>query len=118
MELFMKVERLAGGKVVIVEPKTSLVGDDETFALRDTLQRLRDEGNTLAIINLNRVAYLNSTGIGVLVAAHSDYEGRGGKLRLCGLRDSVENVLVITKLSQVFEVYPNQEEALASMASA
>ncbi|KAA0223400.1 STAS domain-containing protein [bacterium] len=114
----MKVERLAGGKVVIIEPKTSLIGNDETFALRDTLHRLRDEGNMLAVINLNRVPYLNSTGIGILVAAHSDYERRGGRLCLCGLRDSVDNVLVITKLSQVFEVYPNQEEALASMAKA
>lgn len=114
----MKVERLAGGKVVIVEPKTSLVGNDETFALRDTLQRLRDEGNTLAVINLDKVPYLNSTGIGILVAAHSDYVRRGGKLSLCSLRDSVDNVLVITKLTEVFEVYPNQEEALASMAKA
>ncbi len=114
----MKLEKLAGGKVVILSPKTSLTGNDETFALREALQKLAEEDNKLAIVNLEKVPYLNSTGIGVLVAGHQEYAKRGGRLLLCCLRDSVENVLVITKLTEVFEVFPNQEEALASLATA
>jgi len=112
----MKVEKLAGGKVAVLQPKGSLTGNRETDELRSALEQLGKEGNTRAIIDLSRVRYINSTGIGVLIAGYNDYNQRGGKIRLCGLSDSLENVLVITKLTQVFEVYPNEKEALASFA--
>lgn len=112
----MKIERLETGGIAILHPKGSLMGNKEMDDLRAGLETLGKEGNTKAVIDLSQVNYINSTGIGVLIAGYKDYSSRSGKLKLCGLSNSLENVLVITKLTQVFEVYPNLKEALASFA--
>lgn len=113
----MKIERLARGGLAILRPNGPLIGDQKTDELRLALERLSHEGNSHAIIDLSQVRYLNSAGIGVLVAAYNDYQRRHGKLKLSGLSEKTENVFVITKLTQVFEIYPNEKEALASFAA-
>lgn len=113
----MKMEKLAGGGVIILRPQSSLIGDQETDNLREALEKLSREGNTLAIVDLSQSRYLNSVGIGVLIGAYNDYQRRGGQLKLSGLSEKTENVFVITKLTKVFEIYPNAKEALASFAT-
>ncbi len=113
----MKIEQLASGGIVILRPKSSLIGNQETEDLRQTLEKLGREGNTRAIVDLSAVPYLNSTGIGVLIGAFNEYQRRKGLIKLCGLSNKAENVFVLTKLTQVFDIYPNEKEALASFAA-
>jgi len=112
----MRIEKLAEGGVAILHPKGSLIGDKETDELRNGLEQLKREGNTRAVVDLSKVRYINSTGIGVLIGGYSDYSQRGGKIKLCGLSDTLENVLIITKLTAVFDIHPNVKEALAGFA--
>jgi len=112
----MKIEKLAEGGVAILHPQGALIGDKETDELRNALDQLRKEGNTRAVVELSKVNYINSTGIGVLIAGYNDYSQRGGKIKLCGLSDRLENVFVITKLTAVFDIHPNVKEALAGFA--
>lgn len=113
----MKIERLAGGSLAILRPHAPLTGDEKTEDLRTALESLIREGNTRAIIDLSQVRYLNSAGIGVLLAAYNNFQRHHGQLKLFGLSEKTENVFVITKLTQVFEIYPNEKEALASFAA-
>jgi anti-sigma B factor antagonist len=110
----MKIEKLAKGQIVILYPKRSLIGGEETDELKDTLSKLASEGNKMAIIELSKVQYINSTGISALITGHKTYTQNNGNLKLSGLSDKLENVLVITKLNEVFEIHPNVKEALAS----
>jgi anti-sigma B factor antagonist len=112
----IKVTELKDGELVVIEPKGNFVGGDETDELRDTVKQYSDKGNTKLVIDLGGVLYLNSTALGVLISAHANYAKRSGKIVLCQLNKNLENLFVITKLSLIFDSYPNKEEAIASFA--
>ncbi|MEW6061571.1 MAG: STAS domain-containing protein [Bacteroidota bacterium] len=104
------------GRVVILEPKGSLVGGDETDELKQTVQKLLEGGNRKLIIDLGDVEYLNSSAIGVLVSAHTSYLNRQGKLILCNVNKSITNVFVVTKLSTIFNTAEGREDAIYAIA--
>ena len=102
--------------IVILAPKGYLTGGDETDELERTIKQLGESGNKHLIINLSETQHLNSTALGVLISAHSSYVRRGGQMKLCAVDRRIENIFVITKLSLVFDVYPSEEQAIASFA--
>jgi len=104
------------GNVVILGPKGYLTGGDETEELEKTIKSLSEAGNKSLIINLAETQHLNSTALGVLISAHSNYVRRGGQMKLCSVDKRIENIFVITKLSLVFDVYPSEDQAVASFA--
>ena len=104
------------GAVKILVPKGYLTGGDETDELQKSIESLSEGGNKQLIINLGETQHLNSTALGVLIRAHSNYVRRGGQMKLCSVDKRIENIFVITKLSLVFDVYPNEEQAIASFA--
>ncbi len=110
----IKATELTDKGIVVIEPKGNFVGGDETDELRDTIKKYSDEGNKKLVIDLGNVLYLNSTALGVLISAHSNYSKREGKIKLCQLNKNLENLFVITKLALIFDSYSTQEEAVDS----
>lgn len=110
----MAVKTEMRGDVALVTPGGTLWGGDETGKLKEAIDDLVAKENTRLVIDLGNVNHLNSTGLGVLVQAHTNYTKRGGAMKLARVEKRINNVLVITKLSMVFEVYENVETALAS----
>ncbi len=104
------------GSIAILAPRGYLTGGDETDALELKIKTLGESGNRNLIINLGETQHLNSTALGVLISAHSSYVRRGGQMKLCSVDKRIENIFVITKLSLVFDVYPNEEQAVASFS--
>src|SRR5215831_8899714 len=104
------------GSVVILSPKGYLTGGDETEELEQTIKTLGEGGNKSLVVNLAETQHLNSTALGVLISANTNYVRRGGLMKLCSVDKRIENIFVITKLSLVFDVYPNEEQAIASFA--
>ena len=102
--------------IAILVPKGYLTGGDETDELERAIKTLAENGNKHLIINLGETQHLNSTALGVLISAHSSYVRRSGQMKLCSVDKRIENIFVITKLSLVFDVYPNEEQAIASFA--
>ena len=104
------------GDIAIIAPRGYLTGGDETEELEQRIKGLSEGGNKHLVINLGETQHLNSTALGVLISAHSNYVRRGGQMKLCSVDKRIENIFVITKLSLVFDVYPNEEQAIASFA--
>ena len=104
------------GQIAVLTPKGYLMGGDETDELERAIKALSDAGNKQLLINLGETQHLNSTSLGVLISAHSNYVKRGGQTKLCSVDKRLQNIFVITKLSLVFDVYPNEEQAIASFA--
>jgi anti-sigma B factor antagonist len=104
------------GNVVVLAPKGYLTGGDETEELEKTIKTLSEAGNKHLVINLAETQHLNSTALGVLISAHSNYVRRSGQMKLCSVDKRIENIFVITKLSLVFDVYPSEEQAIASFS--
>ncbi len=106
----IKVEEQIGG--TIVHLKGQFVGGDETDKLRNSLKKISEEKKNILILNLDKVSYLNSTALGVLISAHANFAKRDGKIILCNISKSIENIFVITKLTLVFEITDTLSEAI------
>lgn len=73
-----------------------------------------EQGNTSLVINLQKVNYINSTGIGAIISAYTSYKKQGGEVRLAGVTNNVQNLFVVTRLIDVFEVFDTVEAAIES----
>lgn len=104
------------GSISILTPKGYLTGGEETDELERGIKALSEAGNKRLVLNLAETQHLNSTALGVLISGHSNYVRRGGQMKLCAVDKRIENIFVITKLSLVFDVYPTEEQAIASFA--
>jgi len=106
----VKVEEQIGGTIIHLSGQ--FIGGEETDKLRNTLKKIADEKKNILIIDLAKVTYLNSTALGVLIAAHANFAKRSGKIILCNISKSIENIFVITKLTLVFEITETLDEAI------
>lgn len=106
----VKYEEQIGGTVLHL--KGQFIGGDETDQLRNTLKEISEQNKNKLIIDLDKVTYLNSTALGVLIAAHANFAKREGKVVLCNVGKSIENLFVITKLTLVFPIAADLEEAI------
>jgi anti-anti-sigma factor len=109
----VNIEKQIGG--IIVHLKGKFIGGDETEELRNTLKELSDQEVDAAIIDLEKVTYLNSTALGVLISAHASFAKRNAKIILANVAKSIENLFVITKLTLVFPIHETLEEAIKSL---
>ena len=106
-------QRQAGDVVILDLDGEVRIGDSAT-ALRGAIRELVAAGNTKLLLNLGGVRYVDSSGIGELIANYTTVGRSGGQLKLLNLTDKVQDLLVITKLLTVFDVYEAEPEALSS----
>jgi anti-sigma B factor antagonist len=111
----IKISTINNLEIAILEPHGSIIGGNETDELKVQSRELFDQGNRKLVIDLGNVTYLNSSGIGALMSIHTLYGDGGGKIKLCNLGKSVKNVMVITRLTSVFDVFDGRKEAIASL---
>lgn len=108
----IKSSTIDEGNVVILEPKGSLIGGNETDELKSTINSLLDQGKIKLIVDLADVTYLNSSAIGVLTVAHSSFAARNGKMILCNVNKNITNVFIVTKLATIFLTEDKREDAI------
>jgi anti-sigma B factor antagonist len=84
--------------------------------LRDSLRSMAGEGHKKILLNLADVSYIDSSGLGVLVQSYATLTSRGGQLKLFNLSNRVKDLLLITKLLTVFEVFDDEAQAVRSFA--
>src|SRR3954468_16816115 len=115
MQLKLGVRVVDG--VAIVDCRGRLLFGDEASALRDTVKNLLAESKNI-VINLGETTYIDSGGLGTLVGLFSSAQNSGGSVKLARLQQRVVDLLQVTKLLTVFDVYDTEEEAVKSFASA
>jgi anti-sigma B factor antagonist len=99
--------------VTIVDCNGRIVFGEESALLRDTLKKLIVE-NSRIVLNLGGISYIDSGGLGTLVALYTSAQNAGGAVKLANLTQRVDDLLQVTKLLTVFEVYDSEEKAVAS----
>jgi anti-sigma B factor antagonist len=107
------VERDREG-IAILDLSGRLVVGPPAGAVRETIQRMQAEGKTRVILNLKDVDYIDSTGLGSLVICFTSLQKAGGALKLAQLNKRNLELLVLTKLSTVFELYNDDQDAVNS----
>jgi anti-sigma B factor antagonist len=102
--------------VSVVALDGRIVLGEESNALRQKLKSLLAEGKKKIVLNMDNIKYIDSAGLGILVAAHVSAKTQGASLHLCHLGSKFQEVLQITKLLTVFEVCDTEAAAVASFS--
>ena len=100
--------------VSLVALNGRIVLGEESTALREKLKSLIAAGKKKIGLNMAEIDYIDSSGLGALVAAHLSAQNAGGSIRLCNLGQKFHEVLQLTKLLTVFDVYDTEAAAVAS----
>jgi anti-sigma B factor antagonist len=111
MQLKLNVRNVDG--VAVVDCAGRILFGDEAASLRETVKKVIAE-NQRIVLNLADVNYIDSGGLGPLVALYTTARSAGGTIKLASLTERVGDILQVTKLLTVFEVYDNLKEALDS----
>ncbi len=108
----VNVRQREGVTILDLKGKITIgVGD---VALRDAIHEALSAGAKKILVNLGDVSTIDSSGVGELVSAYTTATNRGGKLKLLDLPPKVADILQITQLITVFDVYEDEDEALKS----
>lgn len=110
----VKVSTRQVGDVTVADVTGKLTLGEGSSAFRDLLRSLIGQGRKKILVNLSGVTYLDSSGIGELVAGYTTITSAGGKLKLVNLTSKVQNPLQTTKLYTVFDIYDDETKAVAS----
>lgn len=112
MALKMTSREVDGVSVLALDGR--IVLGEESNALREKVKSLIAEGKKKTVLNMNNVTFIDSAGLGTLVALHHSARSNGAQLKLCHLGTKFREVLQITKLLTVFDVYDTEAAAVAS----
>ncbi len=102
------------GDVTVLDLTGRLILEEGDSVLRDCLNRLIEEGRFKIVLNLGEVSYIDSCGIGVLIAKFVSFRRKGGDVRLLHVTSRSMHLLEISKLVNVFRKFDSEADAVAS----
>ncbi len=100
--------------ITVIKIEGSILGGPDASALRDVVHELVAKKIKNFVLDLKGVKTMNSSGLGMLMASHATIRNSGGHLKIAGASKKIENLFVITRLSNVFDLYPNVKKAIES----
>ncbi len=110
----MKTTVRTVGQVSVVDLSGKITIGEGDVVLRDKVLELLEGGHTKILLSLEKVSYMDSAGIGELVACFKKARERGGTVKLLKPSGKVEDLLQLTKLWEVFEIFAEEQPAVAS----
>jgi len=110
----MNISQRQVGDVTILDVSGKITIGVGDVQVRDAVHMALGQGARNLVLNLKNVTTIDSAGVGELVSAYTTVTNRGGKLKLVNLPSKVNDILQITQLITVFEVYDSEPEALES----
>lgn len=110
----MKIDKHVKNDIVILRLSGDLTGGPDGEYFHDTIKQMITEGKNKVLVDMGSVYLVNSTGLGILIAALTSTKNAGGALKLLNVTKRIESLLIVTKLSLIFETFKDEQEALAS----
>ena len=110
----MAVKAKIVGDVAVVTAKGKLMGGPETDECHQKVKNLITKGHKRMVVDLSKVKWVNSRGLGMLISCYTSCKNAGGDLKIAGASEKVNSLLMITKLMTVFESFPNADQAIGS----
>ncbi len=110
----MKIDTRTVGDVHILDCSGKITLGEGTMAIRNAVREILKNGGKKIVLNLHDVNYIDSSGIGELVSSYTTVTNSGGALKLLNLTNKIHELLQITKLLTVFQVFDDEKAAVAS----
>lgn len=112
----MAINERKRNDVTILDLKGKITIGAAEEALRDAVHRVLGAGAQKVLLNLQGVTTIDSSGVGELVSSYTSATNRGAKIKLANLPPKINDILTITQLITVFDVFDTEDEAVASFA--
>jgi len=110
----MKLSHREEAGIAILEPKGKIMGGPDATLLNDQLNEFIKQGKLKVVIDLADVDWMNSTGLGILIAGLTTLRNKNGVLKLANVTEKIQSLLTITKLITVFDAHDSVAEAISS----
>ncbi len=104
------------GDVTVIDASGKITLGEGASTFRDAVRDLVAKGSKKLLLNLSNVTYIDSSGIGEMVSGFTTVTNHGGNLKLLGLSKRIKDLLQITKLYTVFEVFDDEASAVRSFS--
>ena len=108
-----KIEESDG--VVVMEIKSSLEGGSDTFQLKDEVKNRLEAGSRKFVLDMSDAGFVNSTGIGILVAILVGVRGVDGALKICRVGERARRAMEVAGVWSLFEIYPTCDDAFRTL---
>jgi anti-sigma B factor antagonist len=99
---------------IILEASGRLVAGESCTQLRDLVKHFTADGAHSFVLNLAGISYMDSSGLGLLLSIYSTIRGQGGNVTLVSIGDRVKELLTMTKLTEVFEIFEDETAELTA----
>jgi anti-sigma B factor antagonist len=110
----MKIDSRIIGDVHVLDCSGKITLGEGTMAVRNTIHAILKMGGKKIVLNLADVNYIDSPGVGELVSTYTTVVNEGGELKLLYLTKKIREIMAITRLLTVFQVYDNESATIAS----
>jgi len=110
----MQIKETIEGDVVILALRGNLMGDPETTEFREKVKNLVRDGFLKIVLDLSKIKWLNSSGLGALISAMATVNNNGGDMRIANVTEKIKSLFMITQLIKVFKTFESSERAVAS----
>jgi anti-sigma B factor antagonist len=104
------------GDVIVLHLQGPITLGEGTDRFRKLIRHMLEQGRKKVVLNMSEVYYIDSSGLGELIAAHNAIRQNGGKLKLMNLTKRVQDVVMLTKVHRLFEVFADEDSAVSSFA--
>ncbi len=115
VEAMMKITEKAHGDVMVLHLSGKIMGGSDHDLFHSEIKTLVNEGFVDVVLNMAKVNWINSTGLGVLVSGYHTVKKNGGQMKICTVSDRIDNILNVTQLKLVFETLDTEKDALAAL---
>ncbi len=110
----MNIKQNLKGEIMVLNLSGKIMGGPDHEKFQTEIKTLIHEGYVDILLDMGKVSWVNSTGLGILVSAYHTLKKNGGTLKICQVSDRIDNILNVTQLKLVFQTFTNCDEALAS----
>ncbi len=110
----MTIKEEFQGDVVVLELKGNLMGDPETTELREKVRSLVADGFIKVVLDIAKLKWVNSSGLGALISSLATINNGGGDLRIANVTEKINSLFMITQLIKVFKSFDSVDRAVAS----
>jgi anti-sigma B factor antagonist len=110
----LNIEERRIGDVTVLDMDGNIRIGGSNVVLQKAIRTLVEQGRNQIVLNLARVAYIDSSGLGELISGHVTLNKNGGQIKLLHLTQRLQELMTITKLLTVFDVYDDESQAVDS----
>ena len=114
----MKITQREVEGIVVLDLNGKLTGGPDAETFREVFKSLVDQDKKKIVVNLEKVSWINSTGLGILISGYTSVRRAGGDLVVMHASDRIESILYVTKLNLLFKSFENEEEAIKALSAA